>query len=381
MNTKRSDVKMKSLRFLWGIFPWIMVALIVGFIVILGGRIKEERIRQEETKKASMKKEVPPVRVITLTMKPHTLVDKINLPGVVDPSEDLWVKAEVSGQVLEVLAQEGQPVKRNQILIQLDDRDYRSRLAQIEANYKLVRLNHDRIETLVKKEVAAVTQLDELEAQLKDLEARHNEAELALKRTSISSPISGLLNEIKAEKGAFLTIGDEVAHILQIDHVKVSVGVPESDVASVFDLNEADVIIDALQKRKVKGKKVLLSRKPRTLARLYDLELSVPNPDGRILPGMFARVELVKKTYNKALTVPLYAVISQGNDRFVFIENDGKAKVRHIELGELVGWQVHVPSGLSAGERVIVVGHRFLDNNQTVEVIQNVLHPQEIKNL
>ena len=353
----------------------------MGFIVILGGRIKEERIRQEETKKASMKKEVPPVRVITLTMKPHTLVDKINLPGVVDPSEDLWVKAEVSGQVLEVLAQEGQPVKRNQILIQLDDRDYRSRLAQIEANYKLVRLNHDRIETLVKKEVAAVTQLDELEAQLKDLEARHNEAELALKRTSISAPIPGLLNEIKAEKGAFLTIGDEVAHILQIDHVKVSVGVPESDVASVFDLNEADVIIDALQKRKVKGKKVLLSRKPRTLARLYDLELNVSNPDGRILPGMFARVELVKKTYPKALAVPLYAVISQGNERFVFIDNDGKAKVRRIELGALVGWQVHVPSGLSAGERVIVVGHRFLDNNQTVEVIQNVLHPQEIKSL
>ena len=197
-------------------------------------------------------------------------------------------------------------------------------------------------------------------------------------RTLITAPISGQLNEIKAKQGDLLDVNQEVAKILQFQKVKVKVGVPESDVAAVFDLNEADVIIEALGNRRVKGKKVFLSRQPRTLARLYDLELVVPNPDGHILPGMFGQVELVKQVFDQALAIPLYAVITHGDDRYVYIEKDGRAEKRLIKLGVLAGWQVHVKAGLSAGEKVIVVGHRFLDDGQAVKVIKNVSHPSEI---
>jgi membrane fusion protein (multidrug efflux system) len=143
-------------------------------------------------------------------------------------------------------------------------------------------------------------------------------------------------------------------------------------------LEEAPVVITALDQRQVTGKKVFLSRQPRTLARLFDLELSMPNPDGHILPGMFARVELVKKVYPNALIIPLYAVISQGDERFVYIEEYGLAKKRTVELGILVGWQVQVVSGLKAADKVIVVGHRFLNEDQSLEVIKNVTDAQEI---
>ncbi len=375
---KKPGAKTKILRFVWSVIPWLMVALIVVFIVNMGGRIKEKKTRLEEAKKAAMKEEVPAVRVITLTLKPGRLVDKINLPAQVEPYDEVWVKAEVSGQVVKVLVKEGQRVKGGQVLVELDDRDYRSRLARIEANYKLAKLNYSRTEALVKKKISAPTNLDEIEAQLKDLGAQRREARLALSRTRIASPLSSLLNRIEAKKGDFLSVGDPVAQILEIDHVKVTVGVPESDVAAIFDLEEADVIIEALGKRSVKGKKVFLSRQPRSLARLFDLELRVPNPDGRILPGMFARVELVKQVFDRALAIPLYAVISQGNEYFVFVEEEGRVKRRNIELGVLAGWQVQVTSGLEAGERVIVVGHRLLDDGQAVEVIKNVNNPNEI---
>lgn len=374
----KSDSKTKVLRFLWGIFPWLMVGLILGLIVILGGRIIEEQGRLAEAKKAAMKKEVPAVRVITLTLKPERLEDKISLPAEVEPLEDLWVKAEVKGQVVSIPAKEGRLVKKGQLLVRLDDRDYRSRLARIEANYRLARQDHERMVSLVKKNIAAESKLDEIAARLEELKARRGEAQLALDRTSITAPISGRLNEIKAKKGELLDVNQEVAQILQFKKVKVMVGVPESDVAAVFDLNEAEVIIEALGNRKVKGRKIFLSRQPRTLARLYDLELMVPNPDGRILPGMFAQVELIKKVFDQALAVPLYAVITQGDERFVYVEKDGQAEKRLIKLGVLVGWQVHVEAGLNPGERVIVVGHRFLDDGQAVKVIKNVSHPSEI---
>ncbi len=96
---------------------------------------------------------------------------------------------------------------------------------------------------------------------------------------------------------------------------------------------------------------------------------------------MFARVELVKKVFEQSLAVPLYAVISQSDEHIVFVERDGRAEKREVELGVLVGWQVQVTSGLQAGERVIVVGHRFLDDGQPVEVIKTVSDPSEILSL
>jgi len=374
----KREWKTRILRFIWDVIPWMMVALIVVFIVIMGIRIMDEKARLEEAKKAAMKKEVEPVSVITLSLKPRRLEDKINLPAQVEPYKDLWVKAEVPGQVIKVIVQEGQTVTNGQVIVQLDDRDYRTRLARIEANYQLAKLDYDRNVALVKKKVASLAKLDSIEAQLKDLEARVSEAKLALNRTEIAAPISGTVNEIEAKLGDFVSLGDPVARILQLDPVKVTVGVPESDVAAIFDLDEAEVIIDALNKRRVKGRKIYLSRQPQTLARLYDLELRVPNPDSRILPGMFARAELVKAVFKRALAIPLYAVITQSEDRFVFVEKAGRAQRRNIQLGILVGWQVQVTSGLKPGERVIVVGHRFLDDGQAVKVIKNVSNPHEI---
>ncbi|MGD2126287.1 MAG: efflux RND transporter periplasmic adaptor subunit [Desulfobacteraceae bacterium] len=373
-----SNVKNRILRFFWGLFPWLLVALILGFVIVMGRELIKEQERLAEAKKAAMKKDTPAVRVITLTVTPSQLKDKISLPGQVEPYEDLWVKAEVRGQVVDIMVEEGQHVRKGQILVQLDDRDYRSRLDRIEANYKLAKVEHDRIAELTNQKITAESRLDEAVARLKDINAQRSEARLALKRTRITAPIAGRVNEIKAKEGDLLGVDQAVAQILQIDKVKVTVGVPESDVAAVLDLREAEVVIEALDKRRVKGKKVFLARQPRSLARLYDLELIIPNPDGRILPGMFAQVGLVKQVFEQALTVPLYAVITHSDDRFVYVEKQGRAEKRPVELGVLVGWEVQVNSGLEPGDRVIVVGHRFLNSGQAVDVIKNVSSTDKI---
>lgn len=370
--------KARFLRFIWGTIPWLAVICIVVFIGMMFGKISEEKKQIEEERRAALAHSVPASRVITLTLKPIRLEDRINLPAEVETLENLWVKAEVPGQVVSIHVKEGQQVQKGQLLVRLDSRDYRSRVESIEANYKYALEEYHRISALAQRKIAAASQLDQVEANLKALKAQREEARLALSRTQIKAPIGGRLNEVEAEVGEYLSVGREVAQILQMEQVKVTVGVPESDVAAIFDLDSADVILEALNGRRVKGEKVFLSRQPRTLARLYNLELVLPNPDGRILPGMFARVELVKQVFEDALTVPLYAVITQGEKRFVFVEKDGKAEMREVALGILSEWQVQIRSGLNPGEKVIVVGHRGLDHGQAVQVIKNVDSPEEI---
>jgi membrane fusion protein (multidrug efflux system) len=181
-------------------------------------------------------------------------------------------------------------------------------------------------------------------------------------------------------QGDLLKNGDKVAQILDLHRVKAIVGVPESDVPSFSNLDESTVIIEALNNLSVKGKKIFLSYQPQNMSRLYDLELLIPNTDSRIRPGMFARVELVKKVHENTLMIPLYAIINENNHQFVYIEKTGHAEKRSITPGIMSGWQVQVTSGIHSGDRVVVVGHRQLKENQPVEVVQNVVDAAEILN-
>ncbi len=376
----KSDTKIKMLRFIWGYFPWLMVILLLILSGSTGVMLATKKQRLDYEKKNAQKEGAQAVKVVTLLIEPREFKDRINLPAEIESFEDLWVKSEVSGRVLSVQAEEGQYIEKGEVIVKLDDRDYQLRLDSIEANYELALLDQKRISELAEKKIAAVTDLDKINAQLKSLKSQYDEAKLALERASIKAPISGRLNEIEAKVGDWLSVDKPVAQILQIGNVKVTVGIPESDVSSVFDLNEADVKIEALDNMLVKGKKLFLSRNPGSMARLYNLELGVPNPDGRILPGMFARVEIVKKRFENAFVIPLYAVIAQGNDKFVYVEKNGMVEKRPVELGLLSDWEIQVTKGLEPGDHLIIVGHRVVESGQKVDTIKMVKDPREIVN-
>ncbi|MBN1907311.1 MAG: efflux RND transporter periplasmic adaptor subunit [Deltaproteobacteria bacterium] len=380
MSHPESDTKIKILRFVWGYFPWLMVILFLILSGSTGIMLASKKERLDNEKKNAQKEETAAVKVVTLLMEPREFKDRINLPAEIESFEDLWVKSEASGRVVSIPAEEGKYIEKGEVLVKLDDRDYQLRLDSIEASYELAVLDQKRISELAEKKIAAGTDLDKINAQLKSLKSQYDEAKLTLERTSIKAPISGRLNEIEATVGDWLGVDKPVAQILQIGNVKVTVGIPESDVAAVFDLSEADIKIEALDNMLVKGKKIFLSRNPGSMARLYNLELGVPNPDGRILPGMFARVEIVKKRFENAFVIPLYAVIAQGNDKFVYIEKNGVVEKRAIELGLLSDWEIQVTKGLEPGDHLIIVGHRVLDSGQKVDVIRQVTDPREILN-
>jgi membrane fusion protein, multidrug efflux system len=377
MDQLESERKNKVLRFIWGSFPWVIVIILILSLFILGGNIKGKSARLEKEKMAATKEEAS-VQVVTMTVAPKQLEEKLNLPAVVESFENLWVKSEAAGQVTKILVKEGQMVQKGQVLVELDGRDYASALERIDANYKLATIEYNRMSELHKRNIAAASEVDKLDAQLKDLDAQMKTAKIALERTKITAPISGRLNEIEAKTGDWMSVDKQVAQILQIGEVKVTVGVPESDVSSVTDLKEADVTIEALDKLKVKGKKYFISRQPGDMARLFNLELIVDNSDGRILPGMFARVELVKNRFESAFAIPLYSVISQDKNSFVYLEKNNKVEKHPVELGVLDGWMIQVKSGLKTGDKVIIVGHRQVDEGQTVQVIKNVTDASEI---
>ena len=369
--------KEKILKRIWGRLPSLVVVLLLIMIVVMSSRIRAEGVRLKAEKLASMHNERPPVNVVTLEVAPMPVLDKLDLPAHVEAWVDLTVSAEVSGKVTSVPRAEGAYVEKGELIAVIDPRDNENELASVRAEYELARKSLARSKDLFEEGLVAKAQLDSDTARADNLHAALLNAELRLERCFIKAPISGVLNHLDAKEGLHLNVQDPVAVILDISRVKVCAGIPESDVDEVRRLEHFDVNISALKKT-VRGKRCFLSKSPDSSAHLYMLEIETANAKGEILPGMFARVNIVKREVKNGFSVPLYAVISRGEEQFIFVEKDGTAHVRMVETGILDGWRIQITRGLSEKDRVIVVGHRGLDEGQAVNVVRTVSDPQEL---
>lgn len=378
MDNNSAASKDRLSKRIWGMLPGIFLVLMIIVIIVMSSRIKSETQRIEAEKLAELNKVRPPVNVVVLELVSAPVRDRLDLPAQVEAWVDLNILAEVPGKVIKLSASEGSLVQKGDVIALIDPEDYENQAASLRSEYELAQKNLERATGLYKEELITKAMLDKEQSAVDMLSAALKNAELRLERCSVKAPISGIVNRLDAKDGLFLNVQDPIAVILDISRVKVSVGIPESDVDSIRKLTEFDVTIDALGKRVVKGKKIFLSKSPETFAHLYKLEIEVQNPDRQILPGMFAKVNIVKKEVKEGVSVPLYSVISRGTEQFVLVEKEGIAHVRMVETGILEGWKIEVTKGLEAGDRVIVVGHRSVDEGQEVSVVREVSDPGEL---
>jgi membrane fusion protein (multidrug efflux system) len=375
------DIQQKRPRKLSRFLPLLVLLILIVLALGLGSRVNNEKSRLLEEKSNAVVQERPPVNVVVQEMAPALLRDRLNLPGMVEPWESLNILAEVRGMVEEVLVEEGDHVKQGDLIARLDTSDYENTINSTRASYNLALTNLKRFSGLHEQEIIAQAEYDSIKAEVASLEAHLAIAEMQLKRCYIRSSISGIVNVLPAQNGLYLAVGDPVATVLDIDRVKVIVGIPETDVDAVRKIDRFEVMIEALHEKKISGLKNFLAVAPESQAQVYRLELEVGNKSGEILPGMFARVEIIKNEFPEALTIPLYAVISRDNKHFVFLEEGNVAKLQEVSLGILDGWQIQITEGLAPGQRVIVVGQRSVDADQKLNVVKKVTHPAEITNI
>lgn len=363
------------IRRIWGALPLILFFILIW---ILGEAVTSRKEALEAAKLAEMRKDTPAINVITMPLKPIAIRDRINLPGTIEPWIELQVRAEVRGQVVSKKLDKGAHVKKGDVICRIDIRDYENELQAAKASYDAALSSKKRIKKLYAEELATQSQLDDVIAQVDSLKARMDIAKLNLERCTIRSQITGIVNQLYFEAGQYINVSDPVADVLQLDPVKVSIGIPESDVNAVRQVTDYQVRIEALGSSVFKGKKHFLSSAADPMARLYNLELVIENPDGKILPDMFARVEIVKKEVQDALVVPLYAVISLKERKLVYVNQNNEARSREVMLGLQEGWRVAVTEGLKAGDQVIVVGQRSVNDGQPVNVIRTVTELEEL---
>jgi RND family efflux transporter MFP subunit len=379
----KSDIKesigRKILKLIWKTIPFFVVLLVILLIILpLGKKIsaKKADLAEKQSKEKAVAKAL--TNVITMELIPGMVMEKISLPGIAKPWISLEVVSEIRGKVVNKKVTEGRHVNKGDILAVIDKSDYQNSYDSAFASHEIALSTQKRLKALVKKNFITQSQLDDAVAQVKTSKAALENTKIALNRCTIRSPMQGIVDRVYIETGKFLNSGDPVAQILQIDKLKIEVGIPESDVDAVRKLKSFEITIDALGEKTYTGEYHYLYKTADSMARLYNLEIKVDNPEGQILPDMFARVKIIKEQDPQGIAVPMYSLVTLNKDIGVYVESQGIVRFRPVHPGFLDGWKTQIPKGLLPGEKVVVVGHRIIEDGERVNVIKIIRDMEEI---
>lgn len=369
ISTPRST-RAKMVFFLWNNLPRLALLAVIALVFVLAGAIKNKSSLIAADKAAVMKQERPPVNAVTLTLRPGPIHDRINLPGNIEPWTTLSLLSKLNGTIDQVLVREGQKVDKGDILARIEAEDYRIAVDRAKSSFELAKADYERGKAIYAKGGLATATLDTDKSRMETARADYENAQLQYSRCTVTAPMKGIVSRVDAKVGLQLSIGDPIAEILEIDRLKAVVGIPESDVTAVRGLETVDITLQALGDRRVTGKLHFLSSRPETVARLFRLELAIDNSRGEILPGMFIRADVVKKSVPEAIVIPFYSVISRNDEHYVYVEEDGVVQKKNVRLGVMEKWLVEVTEGLTGGEKLVVEGQRDVEDGQKVKVVK-----------
>jgi len=368
-----------------GAIVWSCVGALAAAVVVAFAAVRAKSARIAAERSAAQARPKPPVEVVLREVAPREIVDRVRLPGVFAAREEVWVSAQVKGTVTAVAVAEGDELAAGVVICRIDDRDYRAAVEQAKAALEgasasrdLAAIQLERTRRLRADGAAGQAEEDAAEAAwrgavaaVEQARAALARAELALERTVVRAPGPGVVSRLPVRLGGLVSDGTPVARLVDISRLKLSVGIPERDVAAVRGLREAAFTVDALGGRAFRGKVVRLGVETESGARVYPLELEVDNSERLLRPGMFATVDVVRRVKPDALVVPLFAVVARGTkEKSVMVEVAGRASRRDVELGAFLDAEVEITKGLSPGDRVIVFGQRDLDDGDPVRPVE-----------
>ncbi|MDR7415492.1 MAG: efflux RND transporter periplasmic adaptor subunit [Armatimonadota bacterium] len=208
--------------------------------------------------------------------------------------------------------------------------------------------------------------LQHAQSTLVQVRTNLRQAESLLEERLIRAPVSGVAASLAVDPGDSITPATRLVQLLRVSPAEITLSVPEQELGRIRPGMEAAVRVDAFPGRTFSGR---VSRTGPVLSpetRTATVRVELPNADFSLRPGMTARVELVLARRERAVTVPVHAVVEEGGARVVFVVEGGVARARAVALGISDGERVEVVRGVRVGEAVVVAGQEVLRDGMPV---------------
>ncbi|WP_161810763.1 efflux RND transporter periplasmic adaptor subunit [Steroidobacter agaridevorans] len=334
----------------------------------------------------------PPVPVSVITVEQKDVPQLAAGIGTVQSLHNVILRPQVSGIVTEVLFEEGQQVKRGQLLARIDDRTILANLRQAEAEkarneaqLKAAELDKSRYDNLLAEEAISRQTVEQQLAQVEQLEAaiRANEATIAAQQvqlsfTKITSPVNGRVGLRRVDPGNLVQVGDAngLVTVTQVDPISVIFTLPQELLGRVQGLTHGDssAHVGAFDRD---GGVLLAEGKLTTIDNQVDastgtirLRAEFANTQDKLWPGQFVTVRLQTGVSGNALVVPTRSVRQGLEGPFVFRVREQKAEVVRVQVGYSNDEITVITAGLAKGDSVVTDGHSRLTPNATVRLVE-----------
>ena len=348
---------------------------------------------------ADKEAELPTVKVAPV--KRGDIAVSIFATGTIFPQHESKIGPKISGTLKKVYVDEGDKVKKGQILAEMEQENILIARRQCEASVRVseaqlkeaelkeenVRKEKARLANLYEKKVIsqqryddivtahsmAVTRLEVLRAQILSCMENLAMADQKLRDSTIVAPFSGMIVKRLVNQGEYVTTMPPTVLflIMNIDKVKTEVGLPEVHIARIAIGNPVNITVDTYPGVTFAGKVTTINPLVDPVSRAFTVKIQISNKDHRLKAGMFARATLYPRVHKGALLVPFKSVVRRGGETAVVVINGDRVSLRVVTVGITNEREIEVIDGLKQGEEVVVEGHYGMADNTKVQVLRD----------
>ncbi|GGN23472.1 RND transporter MFP subunit [Shewanella putrefaciens] len=321
----------------------------------------EEQVTKKEDKYA--------IPVETTTVMQGDVSSFYSTTATLEAPQEANVVSRISGLIESITVEEGDRVRKGQVLAVIDAKRQQYDLDRSEAEVKIIEQELNRLNKMSNKEFISADSLAKLEYNLQAAIAKKDLAELQVKESRVISPIDGVIAKRYVKAGNMAKEFGDLFYIVNQDELHGIVHLPEQQLTSLKLGQEAQIFSNQQSNQTIDAKVLRISPIVDPQSGTFKVTLAVPNENARLKAGMFTRVELKYDTHENVITVPYSALINQDNKQALYVIEGTNANRREVTIGYREGDAVEIVSGIKPGEQVVTRGHQNLKDQSLVEVI------------
>ncbi len=293
--------------------------------------------------------------VVVSVVKFTRLDDMVNSTGSILANEEVEIRSEIAGRIVLLTIKEGDVVQKGTVLFRINDDDLQARLRKLGFNKKLAEDNEARQKILLQKEAISQREYDIAANTVNTIEADIEDLRAQIIKTTVKAPFSGTIGFRYISLGSYISPTTKIATLTNTNPAKIEFSIPAKYATAIRKGSTVEFQTENEDKTFI-GKVYAIDPKIDPLTRTLQIRALAANPGNQLVPGAFAKVNLILKSKGSAILIPTEAVIPEASGNKVFIVKQGKSVPVKVKLGNRGEKNVEILSGLSIGDTLITNG-------------------------
>ncbi len=314
--------------------------------------------QEAEKKQNELKAELIPVEVTTV--KRGTISDYILLSANLETERMADIYSRVQGLVEKIHVDEGDVVKKGQVLMELESDEYKLAEEKAKLNYQKQKSDYNRLEAMYKQNLLSIEEFETAKFAMQGLEVDWKQAQLNLSYTRITSPISGVIGDRSRKPGDRIQPSDKLFRVINTTEMIAVVYAPEKQLGTVQKNQKAYITSDHIRGKEYEGWIKRVSPVVDPQSGTFKITLGVKNRDNKLRAGMFVNTHIVTSVHENAILIPKTAIVYENEGMNIFVVRDSVAKRVVLKIGFQDHEKVESLDGIEEGEQIIIVGQAGL---------------------